>query len=626
MSTPKAILFIGLLAVSRAVSSVGPVAPVLPEIHCATVEGSPSEGVSGALSEAKCPDGYLMTSCGSRQSWLSNEGSFIENNICYARNGGNPVGDVHGIIAIARCCSLLNKYIECSDVKSIASEIGENKFITATCGSNKMALGCSVQAFSNELDGACPGNEICSNRPGITNPGTSYPVTNQCTAVNGGSSGAVYAGARCCGVKGEYTMNCIEIWGEKSATSDDAKSTVSCPSGYFLSGCSGYTENKKMDGFYIKNEECVAQNGGHGTGAYAIATCCSIKIPPFPVTIECTTVYGEWSSGADDAISQVSCPISSQMTSCGGRQNVARLDGTFIRDNVCYARNGGGSNNGAQAIARCCSLGPLDVLRDVVSPESEVGDDKWITARCNDNEVLIGCTVSSMWSQLDGACPGDEYCYNRPGLENPGEIYPLQNQCTAVNGGWEYDGTVNAEARCLTPMPGTAYDCIEKWGPMSEAKDDATSTVKCPEGYFLSGCSGYTAWAKMDGFYTENDECVAQNGHEGKGIWAIAICCRASFLEISLTAHKSSQLNTELKHSQLDEEQDIIDKLKHDAYVTSLLGNNILSINVFIALSVSIGLFIFGVIVGRLFSLCDCNKAKKDSYTPIDRSATTDHV
>ena len=68
------------------------------------------------------------------------------------------------------------------------------------------------------------------------------------------------------------------MWGSRSSTSDDAKSTVTCPNGYFLSGCSAYTPWKNMDGSYFSttsnNHTCYAQNGAGGNGIYAVAVCC----------------------------------------------------------------------------------------------------------------------------------------------------------------------------------------------------------------------------------------------------------------------------------------------------------------------------------------------------------------
>ena len=492
-------------------------------VSCQTIEGPYSGKNDDALSTASCPAGFTLTSCGIKTYWLNIDGSYIRNNICYARNGAGG----NGVKAVARCCNLGSSINGCRDVTSSKSGTGDDHYITSSCGSNEVAFGCTASTYWKEMDGGCPGGGSCYNKPGRTNPGASYPLINKCTAVNGAGGNGVFAEARCCSAKNGKSYECIERWGTKSGTSDDAKSIIGCPSGYFLSGCVGYTAWKRIDGWYTQSNNCVAHNGAGGNGIWAIATCCRIKVTPTPqpINIPCTTVVGAYSGKNDDALSTISCPAGYTLTSCGIKTYWTQIDGSYIRNNICYARNGAGGN-GVQAVARCCRLGnSINSCRDVQSSKSGNGDDNYVIASCNSNEKALGCSSQTYWKEMDGGCPGGTYCYNKPGRTNPGSTYSLVNSCTAVNGA--LGGGVWAEARCCNPSSGYRYECIETWGPKSFGSDDAKSTIGCPAGYFLSGCSGYTAWKFIDGWYTENNKCVAHNGAGNSiGIWAIATCCR----------------------------------------------------------------------------------------------------
>ena len=110
----------------------------------------------------------------------------------------------------------------------------------------------------------------------------------------------------------------------------------------------------------------------------------------------------------------VSCSTSyPTMVSCGWKANTADGDndayeGAWIETvngvKRCYAQNGNGGA-GLYARARCCDFTHLGDVDCVSTNFGEVsGDDNTISGECTGNyPYLTGCTLSSEWTNFDGA-------------------------------------------------------------------------------------------------------------------------------------------------------------------------------------------------------------------------------
>ena len=246
-------------------------------------------------------------------------------------------------------------------------------------------------------------------------------------------------------------------------------------------------------------------------------------------SVSCNNRVSSPSGPNEGDVASIGCLSGYTLTSCGITSLYANNEGSYISSNICNARNGNPTGGTVQAIARCCNLGnSINTCRDVTSAISGSSDDAHVSAQCNSNEFTFGCSITTPNSNIDGACPGSLQCASNPGRSNPGALYTvgMGGYCTAVNGA-SITG-VYARARCCSSNTngGYTFECVERWGSQSAATDDTTSQVTCFSGYFLSGCSAWTAWSNIDGWYISGDTCFAKNGAGGLGVWAIAICCK----------------------------------------------------------------------------------------------------
>ena len=80
-------------------------------------------------------------------------------------------------------------------------------------------------------------------------------------------------------------------------------------------------------------------------------------------------------------------------------------------------------------------------------------------------------------------------------------------------------------------------ECITKQSGFS-GSGHTTTSISCDSGYTLVGCTGYTRWVHLDGSYTIDNTCYAQNDG-GVGVWAYARCCT----NISLKSYQDLSSN-----------------------------------------------------------------------------------
>ena len=71
-------------------------------------------------------------------------------------------------------------------------------------------------------------------------------------------------------------------------------------------------------------------------------------------------------------------------------------------------------------------------------------------------------------------------------------------------------------------------NCVTRKSDVSSACNDCKARIGCNNGETLVSC-GLAAYLSnemyVDGSYIDGNECVAQNGHHGQGVYAYARCC-----------------------------------------------------------------------------------------------------
>eukprot|EP01083_Nonionella_stella_P233712 823171_1 len=113
----------------------------------------------------------------------------------------------------------------------------------------------------------------------------------------------------------------------------------------------------------------------------------------------CVTRKSSMSGTYDDAPASIGCTSSYPiLVSCGyscDHPTEDDVDGGFISNNICYARNANGAV-GVYAHARCCNFAPVnDVYCTSIEMSTDsTGDDNPRSASCaqNGREYLLGCT------------------------------------------------------------------------------------------------------------------------------------------------------------------------------------------------------------------------------------------
>jgi hypothetical protein len=208
-----------------------------------------------APSFVTCASGYTLTGCDCHSPWFSCDGAYTSGSTCVAfnRNGGA------GVYAVAQCMRINGIIAATSDRWSARSGGGDDNPTSVACPTNMTLTGCSCYSPWAACDGAKP-----SVVGGL----------ETCTAYNDGGSG-VYAIARCTDLGATYHSYKT---GSKSATGDDAASSISCSSGYSLTGCACYSPWDSCDGARASGvDTCTAYNKNGGNGVYAQAICVSIK-------------------------------------------------------------------------------------------------------------------------------------------------------------------------------------------------------------------------------------------------------------------------------------------------------------------------------------------------------------
>ncbi|XP_077990235.1 uncharacterized protein LOC144444621 [Glandiceps talaboti] len=251
------------------------------EPECISRWSEKSEFGDDVQIEVECEEDEVMTSCNSvtldERSHGSRDGDrivqYTSKPKCVAQNGAGG----RGVYAVARCCKWSE--LECYYFDSVWKSGVEDDAVTeAMCENNlnsipTQPLGCMAHTYWQWLDGARPwshSSDIESNRQ------TGFQK-NGCVAQNGIYGHGVWAEAACCSAPG---LQCQQIYSDRSDGVSFAEATVSCESGWTMTGCSVFTYWGMTDGAYITDGTCKAINGGQGSmgnntrGVWAVAICC----------------------------------------------------------------------------------------------------------------------------------------------------------------------------------------------------------------------------------------------------------------------------------------------------------------------------------------------------------------
>ncbi|MCP5020056.1 MAG: hypothetical protein GY938_32930, partial [Ketobacter sp.] len=171
------------------------------QFTCTTEWGPNSTTAEGNTSDATCPNGTSIVSCGiDNTKWdtdfLQRGVSHTADEKCRATNG-----DAGGTVrAVARCCTMPEDTTICSGQNTGSGASDDGDTTNETCSSGYMT-GCAVHSDggSTKLDGAWPGDPTFS----FLNNGAGYDRTtigaagfenvdvnatnhvNKCTAVDG---------------------------------------------------------------------------------------------------------------------------------------------------------------------------------------------------------------------------------------------------------------------------------------------------------------------------------------------------------------------------------------------------------------------------------------------------------
>eukprot|EP01084_Bolivina_argentea_P239454 402493_1 len=228
-----------------------------------------------------------------------------------------------------------------------------------------------------------------------------------------------------------------------------------------------------------------------------------------------TRVMSPRSPPLDNHIATAWCPSElPTLISCGVISGNKNIDGTKVNEfKACDAQNGQGNTNGVVAVAHC-----TDNKYTCTYPQGELSghwNDAISQVQCTDNQVMISCSSWEGWSNIDGAHVGDV------GDQYKDTIINFDTKCTAYNNGASY-GTRAEGICCEYTGYGYHLDCKTKWSSPATMNH---ASVTCDTGYTMMGCSGYTAFNVLGGWWVEGANCIALSVGAAP-VQAVATCCR----------------------------------------------------------------------------------------------------
>eukprot|EP01083_Nonionella_stella_P157909 513240_1 len=390
---------------------------------CISIIGPQSGPNEGDLSKSTCDGSYTMTSCGFKTSlstMTTISGSFITQNstheICNARNSANSV---NGVYSIARCCNLVH-FVDCNTYTSTLSTNTEQSMSCSS--SNEQLTGCTVHTpGASSLQGSHPGTGMGSNE-----------TQNTCTGIRTVlSPSGLYSEATCC--EPTYWSMPLECYKFTTSFSSIPDATVRCPNGYFMSGCTGYSDatvNKWGIEVIDGQDTCLARSEPSASGIAAIAICCQINTEVLyfdcrtkqclyevmlcendrDCVVDCAYDNGDTTKGNDEACQNafVSCGSNAKCeVLCDGNESCDRLriDGTRATELIVRC------NDHIESCGYIFIMCPVDghctIIADNVNKNVLYGAE--ISTVNGLNDVTLN-TSTSLASDVDVRC-GSQYEY-----------------------------------------------------------------------------------------------------------------------------------------------------------------------------------------------------------------------
>eukprot|EP01084_Bolivina_argentea_P239523 402579_1 len=229
-------------------------------IDCITIIGLVTS-FEGSLSNASCPFPYTLTSCGFKNKnteFGSVDGSFIINDICYAKHATNS----SGVSAHARCCELSSYNMQCNTYQSNISETADDSTTSIACPlQNEKLMGCTANTDGGVTDGVQSGTYPWSTIQTILD------TENTCTAHNGAAGTGVWSWATCCYSQDiSVAFNCVRMRGNRAGGTTGNTSIIDCSlagSDYFLTSCTGIASWKNTYAWYSEDgssDTCIVTN------------------------------------------------------------------------------------------------------------------------------------------------------------------------------------------------------------------------------------------------------------------------------------------------------------------------------------------------------------------------------
>eukprot|EP01084_Bolivina_argentea_P291758 501468_1 len=253
-------------------------------IKCTTVQSHLST-VRSERATASC-QGYTnfptLVSCGFSTKDPTEEefeGSYIENNICKARNAV----DGAGVYAWARCCKFEDNDVSCYSEDAIKTEAADSndELSTKKCPDIHYMLGCTAHTSATRFDGCFPGGVHDHPKTAIagqgTGPNVPYTYSRVCNGQHGTSSGLTEYNINCCSVsEGDGGLECNLYYAP--AGTDNA---LQCPAHQTMIACMGQEDDMNINAWHIsKNTDnpshaCITRGTSSSNPAYTIALCCN---------------------------------------------------------------------------------------------------------------------------------------------------------------------------------------------------------------------------------------------------------------------------------------------------------------------------------------------------------------
>ncbi|XP_046546492.1 endo-1,4-beta-xylanase 3-like [Haliotis rubra] len=229
------------------------------KLTCVSAFSGFSQVGNDKMTEVGCASGYVLTGCLGKikdnRNTRDGEAVYMQNGnpLCQTYEGSHATAPAQ---ATARCCKLTG--LKCDYRKSGVSQGVLDQRLETQCLNNMFATGCTSHNSNEHTDGA-------------------FPSSHSCFAQNSENYGGVTSYAMCCSAP---NLTCQVKTSKPTGNKLGDVAGVSCDSGWQLVGCSGFSEDGKVGGAYIKAnpDQCVAVNGAERLwgemGVTAFATCC----------------------------------------------------------------------------------------------------------------------------------------------------------------------------------------------------------------------------------------------------------------------------------------------------------------------------------------------------------------